>query len=147
MSEPSAIRVEGLHKSFRRGREVVLKGIDAEFPRGKLTYILGPSGTGKSVLIKIVLGLLRPDRGKIFVDGRDISTLKGKALSSHRLRFGVLFQNSALFDDRTVFENVAFPLYEHTALGPSEIEKRVEKTLSLLGMTGDYDKLPSEISG
>jgi len=70
MSEPSAIRVEGLHKSFRRGREVVLKGIDAEFPRGKLTYILGPSGTGKSVLIKIVLGLTRADHGALHVDGQ-----------------------------------------------------------------------------
>jgi phospholipid/cholesterol/gamma-HCH transport system ATP-binding protein len=147
MSEPSAIRVEGLHKSFRRGREVVLKGVDIEFPRGQLTYILGPSGTGKSVLIKIILGLLRPDRGKVFVDGRDISTLKGKELASHRLRFGVLFQNSALFDDRTIQENVAFPLVEHTDLPEEEVSRRVEKTLSLLGMTRGYDKLPSEISG
>src|SRR4051794_27741906 len=107
-SDPGAIiRVENIWKSFRENRDQVLRGVSLEFETGKLTYILGSSGAGKSVLLKHILGLLRPDRGKVWVKGTDISTLSGARLAEHRLCFGMLFQNSALFDDMTVFDNVA----------------------------------------
>jgi phospholipid/cholesterol/gamma-HCH transport system ATP-binding protein len=148
MSEPRAsIRLEKVFKSFHGGRDAVLKGVDLEFPEGKLTYILGSSGAGKSVLLKHVLGLLKPDSGRIEVLGRDIASLKGEELNRYRLNFGMLFQNSALFDDMTVFENVAFPLREQTQLGEAEIERRVSDTLGHLKMTSGYDKYPNELSG
>jgi len=146
MTEP-IIRVENLHKTFRKGQDEVLKGMSIDFPVGKLTYILGPSGTGKSVLIKHVLGLLKPDSGRVFVKGKDIRGLKGDELAEHRMIFGMLFQNSALFDDMTIFENVAFPLREHTKLSEKEITDKVEKTLKILGMPSGYDKHPNELSG
>lgn len=141
------IVVKNVHKSFRGGRDKVLKGVSIQFKRGKLTYILGPSGTGKSVLIKHILGLLRPDSGEIWVSGEQLHLLGGRELAKKRLQFGMLFQNSALFDDMTVFENVAFPLREHSKLSEKEIQRQVEKTLTLLGMKGGYDKLPNELSG
>jgi len=147
MSESIAIQIKNVHKSFRSGRDKVLKGIDLSFEKGKLTYILGPSGTGKSVLIKHILGLLRPDQGEITVLGQNVTTLRGKELSEFRVNFGMLFQNAALFDDKTIAENVAFPLREHTTLSDEEIEKKVSETLSILGMTSGYDKLPNELSG
>ena len=106
----TGISIRNLHKSFRGGREQILKGVNIDFPEGKLTYILGPSGTGKSVLLKHVLGLMRPDEGQIFVNGKDLTQLSNEELVKTRLNFGMLFQNSALFDGKTVFENVAFPL-------------------------------------
>lgn len=141
------VRLEKVSKAFRGGRDKVLNGLTLEFPAGKLTYILGSSGAGKSVLLKHVLGLLRPDEGEIWVNGKDISRMSGSELFEHRLTFGMLFQNAALFDDMTVFENVAFPLREHLNLAEEEIEKRVTRSLSILGMTGGYDKYPNEISG
>jgi phospholipid/cholesterol/gamma-HCH transport system ATP-binding protein len=147
MAETGKIQVIDLHKSFREGRDQILKGVSIDFPVGKLTYILGPSGTGKSVMIKHILGLLKPDSGRVMVNGRDIGGLKGTELAQHRLTFGMLFQNSALFDDMTIFDNVAFPLREHTSLSEEEITKRVEKSLKLLGMPGPYDKYPNELSG
>lgn len=141
------IRLENIYKSFRGGRDQVLRGVSLEFEEGKLTYILGPSGTGKSVLIKHVLGLLKPDQGEVFVAGKNISKLHGRALAAHRMAFGMLFQNAALFDDKTVFENVAFPLREHTTLEEKEIEFRVKKSLALLGMPAGFDKFPDELSG
>ena len=125
----------------------MLKGLSADFPAGKLTYILGPSGVGKSVTIKHILGLLRPDSGDVWVSGKNMSTLSGRELAEHRKIFGMLFQNSALFDDMTIFENVAFPLREHTSLTESEITEKVTRSLSILGMTTGYDKFPSELSG
>lgn len=143
----NSIRLENVYKSFRDGRDQVLKGVTIEFPAGQLTYILGSSGAGKSVMLKHVLGLLKPDSGRIWVAGRDISSLQGSALSEHRKVFGMLFQNSALFDDMTVFENVAFPLREHTHLNEEEITARVNDALSRLGMKNGYDKFPNELSG
>jgi phospholipid/cholesterol/gamma-HCH transport system ATP-binding protein len=145
--ETSAIVLKNVHKSFRDGRDQILKGIDIEFPTGKLTYILGPSGTGKSVTLKHILGLLAPDAGEIIVLGQDISKLNAKALTQFREKFGMVFQNSALFDDMTVFENVAFPLREHTTMTEAEIESAVVTMLQTLGMKGPYDKFPNEISG
>lgn len=142
-----AIRLVNVFKSFRNGRDSILKGISVDFPAGELTYILGSSGSGKSVTLKHILGLLRPDSGEVWVGDKDISKMEGPALSHHRMNFGMLFQNSALFDDMTVYENVAFPLEEHTKLTEKEIEKKVCSTLALLGMPGPYDKYPNEISG
>jgi phospholipid/cholesterol/gamma-HCH transport system ATP-binding protein len=141
------VRLENLHKSFQGGRERVLRGVDIQVPTGLLTYILGPSGVGKSVLLKHLLGLLRPDSGKVWVMGQDLSLLEGRELSQFRQNFGMLFQNSALFDDQTVFENVAFPLREHTDWNEERIRDAVEKALLSVGMRGGLDKFPSEISG
>lgn len=143
----SDIRITNLSKSFRKGRDQVLDNVSITFPKGKLTYILGPSGVGKSVLLKHILGLYRPDSGAVWVGGKNISELEGRALAEHRLIFGMLFQNSALFDDMTVFDNVAFPLREHTKLSEKEIEIKVSKALGILGMREGFDKLPSELSG
>src|SRR4051812_22226857 len=101
-TENNSIRLENVYKSFKEGREQVLKGVSIDFPAGKLTYILGSSGAGKSVMLKHILGLLRPDSGDVWVAGKNMSTLKGRALSEHRTVFGMLFQNSALFDDMTI---------------------------------------------
>jgi phospholipid/cholesterol/gamma-HCH transport system ATP-binding protein len=144
---PAAVRLEKVFKSFRKGRDAVLKGVTLDFPKGKLTYILGGSGAGKSVLLKHILGLMRPDQGHVWVGDQDVTQLNSIELKKVRLQFGMLFQNSALFDDMSVFENVAFPLHEHTLLKEAEIAEKVKKTLALLGMTTDWDKLPNELSG
>lgn len=141
------VQLKNVYKSFRGGRDHVLKGVSIDFPPGKLTYILGSSGAGKSVTLKHILGLLHPDSGEVWVDGKEMSRLSGRELADHRLVFGMLFQNSALFDDMTVFDNVAFPLREHTKMSESEIAKKVTDRLTLLGMKSGYDKFPNEISG
>ena len=142
-----AIELKNVHKSFREGRDQILKGVDISFPSEKLTYILGPSGTGKSVTLKHVLGLLHPDQGEVKVLGQILSEMSNRELILFREKFGMVFQNSALFDDMTIFENVAFPLREHTKLSETEIEKAVTDVLKTLGMEGPYDKFPNEISG
>lgn len=142
-----SIRLENVHKSFRDGKDRILRGLNLEVARGELTYILGPSGVGKSVTLKHILGLIKPDQGKIFVGDTDITGLSDQELVKHRMNFGMLFQNSALFDDLTIFENVAFPLREHTLLSDSEIKKKVTDALESLGMPTAHDKYPSEISG
>jgi phospholipid/cholesterol/gamma-HCH transport system ATP-binding protein len=147
MGNPAQVKLVNITKTFRDGRDQVLRGVSVDFPPGKLTYILGSSGAGKSVLLKHVLGLLRPDSGEVWVNGKEISKLRGRELSDHRRVFGMLFQNSALFDDMTVFENVAFPLIEHTRLSEAEIQERVERTLAMLGMKTGLDKHPNELSG
>lgn len=146
-SHRGEIRLIDVHKAFRGGRDVVLRGVNLEFPPGKLTYILGSSGAGKSVTLKHILGLLRPDSGQVWVGGKDMARLKGRDLMEHRKLFGMLFQGSALFDDMTVFENVAFPLREHTKYTEDEIGARVRNALSILGMPASHDKFPNEISG
>jgi phospholipid/cholesterol/gamma-HCH transport system ATP-binding protein len=146
-SAAGTIRFENVFKSFRGGRDSVLKGLSAEFPAGKLTYILGPSGVGKSVTLKHILGLLKPDSGEVWVDGKNMSQIHGRELAEHRKVFGMLFQNSALFDDMTIFENVAFPLREHTSLSEDAIYQKVAKSLSILGMREGFDKFPNELSG
>ncbi|OFZ22028.1 MAG: hypothetical protein A2X94_16390 [Bdellovibrionales bacterium GWB1_55_8] len=145
--EKGSVRLVDVKKSFRGGRDQVLKGVSIDFPVGKLTYLLGSSGAGKSVLLKHILGLLRPDSGEVWVAGKDMASLTGRKLAHHRMVFGMLFQNAALFDDMTVFENVAFPLREHTNMSEDEIREKVSKSLSILGMTSGYDKLPNELSG
>ncbi len=142
------VRLENVFKSFRDGRDQILKGVSIDFPAGQLTYILGSSGAGKSVTLKHILGLLKPDSGVVEVAGKDMAKIKGKELKEHRKLFGMLFQNSALFDDMSVFENVAFPLREHTKMDEKEISERVTRALDMLGMNrASHDKLPNEISG
>jgi phospholipid/cholesterol/gamma-HCH transport system ATP-binding protein len=143
----TAIRLENVTKAFRGGRDHVLKGVSIEFPAGQLTYILGSSGAGKSVTLKHILGLLKPDSGSVWVMGKDMASLSGAELNEHRKHFGMLFQNSALFDDLSVYENVAFPLREHTRLSEEEIRDKVTRTLTILGMPTNHDKLPNELSG
>jgi phospholipid/cholesterol/gamma-HCH transport system ATP-binding protein len=143
----NSIRLEGVTKSFRNGRDQVLRGVNLDFQAGKLTYILGSSGAGKSVMLKHVLGLLKPDQGRVIVAGQDLSLLNEEEINEFRKIFGMLFQNSALFDDMTVFENVAFPLREHTKLSEKEIEEKVSFSLKRLGMPQGYDKYPNELSG
>ena len=155
MSEPTpetskqevSIEMKDVYKAFRNGRDKILNGISIKFRRGELTYILGPSGTGKSVTLKHALGLLQPDSGEVWVLGKNLATLSSSELTDFREKFGMVFQNSALFDGMTVFENVAFPLREHTQLSEEEIKKKVEDVLVTLGMSGPYDKYPNEISG
>ncbi len=147
MNHDVAIRLNEVHKSFRGGRDRILRGVSIDFERGKLTYILGPSGTGKSVTLKHILGLLTPDQGEITVLGRNLSHMKESEKVAFREKFGMVFQNSALFDDMTVFENVAFPLREHTDFSEERITEEVTSVLKSLGMNGPYDKFPNEISG
>lgn len=139
------IKIEGLKKSFD-GQEV-LRGVNLEIPDGKTTAIIGPSGIGKTVLLKHLVGLLKPDSGEIYVDGVEMTRLKGKALNSIKRRFGMVFQGSALFDSLTVLENVAFPLMELTDLEEKEITREAMGILTRVGLKGMEEKYPDEISG
>lgn len=139
------IRVENLHRSFD-GLEV-LRGVSFQIERGEILALIGRSGYGKSVLLKHIAGLMRPDQGRVFIDGEDICCLRGKALERLRSRFAFLFQNGALFDSLTVFENVAFPLREKTKLSDREIREKVLSELDQVGLAGAEHKYPGEISG
>lgn len=134
-----------IHKSF--GRQKVLDGLNLQIPEGKITVLLGRSGSGKSVTLKHIIGLAKPDSGKVIVDGEDITKLSGWKLNQFRKRFGMLFQEAALFDSMTVLENVAFPLVEHTKLKWDEIERTVRENLAQVGLEGAEQKLPAHLSG
>ncbi len=139
------IKIVDLHKSF--GPQEVLRGVNLEIPQGKITFIMGRSGTGKSVLLKHIIGLIEPDRGQILIDSQDITQLSERELARIRKRMGILFQEGALFDSMTVGENVAFPLREHTNLSREEIQARVEAKLAQVGLLEAINKMPSELSG
>ena len=139
------IKLIDLHKSF--GKQKVLVGIDLQIEEAKTTVIIGRSGGGKSVLLKHIIGLLRPDRGQVLVDGTDIAKLGDRDLNEIRKKFGMLFQEAALFDSMTVGENVAFPLREHTRMKEKEIRETVADRLRSVGLTGVEEKMPSELSG
>src|SRR4030042_2035372 len=139
------IKLVDLHKSF--GKQKVLDGIDLQIEEAKTTVIIGLSGGGKSVLLKHIIGLLRPDRGQVLVDGTDIAKLGDRDLNEIRKKFGMLFQEAALFDSMTVGENVAFPLREHTRMKETEIRETVADRLRSVGLTGVEEKMPSELSG
>ena len=139
------IRVQGLHKSF--GRQPVLRGLDLDIATGEIMVVIGRSGGGKSVLLKHLVGLLRPDAGTVAVDGVEITRLRGGELDRVRERYGVVFQGGALFDSMSVAENVAFPLREKTKLGRAEIWGRVKEKLEQVGLKGMGGKNPAEISG
>ena len=140
-----AIRVHGLTKSF--GEQKVLDRIDLEVARGETLTVLGRSGTGKSVMLKLLIGLQRPDSGEIDINGEEITTMPLDELNRIRKRVGFLFQNAALYDSLTVEENVAFPLRRHTAMKDDARRARVSELLSRVGMEGAGEKMPADISG
>jgi phospholipid/cholesterol/gamma-HCH transport system ATP-binding protein len=127
--------------------QVVLNKLNLEITTGKITSIIGPSGEGKSVLLKHMIGLLQPDKGEVVVDGEVISSMRGSVLNEAREKFGMLFQNAALFDSMTVFQNVAFPLEEKTRLSPAQIRDRVHEALAHVGLKGIDNKYPDMLSG
>ena len=139
------IRIEGFHKSFDGNK--VLKGVSLEIKTGEVIALIGGSGCGKSVLLKHVAGLMQPDRGRVIVDGKDLSRLRGRDLKAIRDRLGFLFQGGALFDSLTVFENVAFPLREKTQLKTDRIRQKVLEELEQVGLSGSEHKYPSQLSG
>lgn len=138
------IRFKNLIKRF--GERTVLKGLDLEIHEGEILFILGTSGTGKSVLLKNIVGLLRPDEGEIWIDGEEVSHLTEEAYLPIRKKCGMVFQHPALFDSLTVFENVAFGLRRHYHLEESEIQQKVMKALSLVHLKNFENKKPAEIS-
>jgi phospholipid/cholesterol/gamma-HCH transport system ATP-binding protein len=139
------ISVKGLTKSF--GSQTVLEDITCDIPKGKITLMLGPSGTGKSVFLKNVMGILKPEKGEIWIGGKNIVKLRSRDLYKVRRRMGVLFQDGALFGSMSVYDNVAFPLREHTKKREGEIKKIVNEKLEMVGLMGAEKKLPGEISG
>ncbi|MBI3797018.1 MAG: ABC transporter ATP-binding protein [Deltaproteobacteria bacterium] len=139
------IRVTNLHKSF--GHQQVLKGLTLEIPDGSVYVVIGRSGGGKSVLLKHLIGLLRPDQGEVWIDDEEISKLHGRALNRVRSRFGMLFQGGALFDSLTVYDNVAFPLREKTRLSETVIREKVHERLAQVCLSEIDEKFPSELSG
>jgi len=138
------IRFSNITKAF--GSRVVLDHLDLEIPRGKITFIVGKSGEGKSVTIKHIMGLLKPDEGHIIVDGEEITDFDHERLRDYRKKFGMLFQHAALFDSLSVGENVLFPLKEHTKLSLPEMLKRVEAVLEQVGLPNMQHKYPTELS-
>ncbi len=139
------VRIRDLH--FRRGARVIFEGVDLDLPRGKVTAIMGPSGSGKTTLLRLIGGQLEPDRGSIQVDGEEVPGLTRQQLYALRKRMGMLFQSGALLTDLTVFDNVAFPLREHTDLPESMIRDLVLMKLQAVGLRGARDLMPSELSG
>ena len=139
------IKLVNVEKSFNG--QVVLNRLNLDVPHGKITAVIGPSGEGKSVLLKHMIGLLTPDRGEVIVDGENIAGMGRDRLNRVREKFGMLFQNAALFDSMTVFENVAFPLEEKTRFSAAEIADRVHEALEHVGLTGVDNKYPDELSG
>jgi phospholipid/cholesterol/gamma-HCH transport system ATP-binding protein len=139
------IAVRDLTKTF--GSQTVFEGVTCDLPRGRITVMLGPSGTGKSVFLKHLVGLLKPDRGSIVIDGKDLPTLAERELYEVRRKFGVLFQDGALFGSMNVYDNVAFPLREHTRMPEREIRGIVNAKLEMVGLKGSEAKLPGQISG
>ena len=139
------IDIQGVHKTFDDNH--VLRGIDLAIEEGRTTVIIGGSGSGKSVLMKQMLGLMRPDRGKVIVDGEDITDYHERQMVHVRAKFGMVFQQAALFDSMSVGDNVAFPLREHLKLSESELRDRVAEKLDLVGLDGIQGRFPAELSG
>lgn len=139
------IVLEGVSKGF--GDNQVLTDVRLEVPRGLATSIMGPSGAGKSVLARLVIGLLRPDSGRVLVEGVDLGTLSSHQLRAMRSRIGMCFQDGALFNSMTVGENVAFPLRRHSRLSEAEIRERVAVKLDKVGLPGIESRWPDELSG
>ena len=141
------IAIQGLYKSFGADNHI-LKGVDLVVNKSENLVVLGKSGSGKSITIKCIVGLVKADKGEIKVFDTDITTLDAKALNDVRIRIGFLFQNAALYDSMTVRENLAFPLKRHQKkLTPDEIEKEIQETLDSVGLIEAIDKMPSELSG
>lgn len=141
----AVICLRGVTKSF--GSHTVLKDISFDIPRGKISAIMGPSGTGKSVLLKNIIGLLKPDAGEIWVDGEETVRMRERDMYRVRRKFGVLFQDGALFGSQNLYDNIAFPLREHTRKSEREVRETVMEKASLVGLLDHMKKLPGEISG
>lgn len=139
------IELTDIYKSF--GSQQVLKGINLGIPKGLTTVIIGRSGGGKSVMLKHMIGLIKPDQGQVLLDGDDLVRMSDHRLNEVRRRFGMLFQEAALFDSMTVMDNVAFPLREHTDLSERQVRETVSEKLSMVGLPGVEHKMPSELSG
>ena len=144
-SQDPIVKIRGLR--YFRGSRAIFDGVDIDIARGKLTAIMGPSGTGKTTLLRLIGGQLRPDAGSIVVDGEQVEKLDHKDLYQLRKRMGMLFQNGALLTDINVFDNVAFPLREHTRLPESMIRDLVLMKLQAVGLRGAHKLMPSELSG
>ena len=145
MAEEAIISLRGVTKSF--GSHTVLQDISFDVPRGRITAIMGPSGTGKSVLLKNIIGLLRPDAGEIWVDGEQTVGMSERDLYRVRRKFGVLFQDGALFGSMDLYDNIAFPLREHTRKSEREIREIVMEKSALVGLLDHMKKVPGEVSG
>lgn len=145
MNDAMLVELENVH--FSRGEKAIFRGVDLQVPRGKITAIMGPSGTGKTTLLKLIGGQLCPDAGSIRIDGQDVHRLSRRALFRLRRRMGMLFQSGALFSDLDVFENVAFPLRVHTDLPEAMIRDIVLMKLEAVGLRGARELMPSELSG
>ncbi len=145
MAAEPLVRIRGLH--FARGSRTIFDGVDIDIPRGRVTAIMGPSGTGKTTLLKLIGGQLRPAGGSVHVDGEDVHALSRRRLFRLRQRMGMLFQSGALLTDLSVFDNVAFPLREHTRLPESLIRQMVLMKLQVVGLRGARALMPAELSG
>ena len=141
----SLIELRNVHKRF--GRLVVLNGVSLSIEEGQSLVVIGASGSGKSVMLKHIVGLLKPDKGEVWYDGGRVDTHTEREMDAIRQHFGFLFQMGALFDSLTVEENVAFPLVEHTRQGGEEIAKNVQQKLAMVGLDGTQKKMPAELSG
>ena len=142
----SYISIQNVH--FNRGSRAIFNGLTVDFPRGKITAIMGPSGTGKTTLLRLIGGQLTPDQGQVFVDGRSVQQLsRTELLQLRREKMGLLFQSGALFTDLNVFENVAFPLRTHSDLSESMIRTLVLMKLEAVGLRGTLELMPAELSG
>jgi phospholipid/cholesterol/gamma-HCH transport system ATP-binding protein len=139
------IQISDLHKAF--GSQKVLNGLNLTVPDGQITAIIGPSGEGKSVLLRHIIGLMQPDSGQIVIDGESIIGIRRSEMNRIREKFGMLFQNAALFDSMNVFENVAFPLQEKTSFSNDEIRTRVQSALEDVGLKNVEQKFTDELSG
>jgi len=144
-TDAPAVAITGLHKSF--ASQIVLNGIDLTVGSGETLAVLGRSGTGKSVLLKLIIGLQKPDSGSIRIHGQEIARLDLDALNEIRKKMGFLFQHAALYDSLTVEQNIAFPLKRHTKMTESEQRDRVKELLASVGMERDLEKMPSDLSG
>ena len=139
------IKVQGLYKNF--DDQKVLENVSFDIGDGQITSILGPSGTGKTVLLKLMIGLISPDKGQVIIDGVNVSTLSQDKLLEIRKSIGYLFQEGALYDFLNVFDNIAFPLREHTKFSPEKIRQRVNEVLVMVDLKDVDEKFPSELSG
>jgi len=143
--EQALLSVHELSKSY--GDKRVLEGVDFELQQGECLVVMGRSGSGKSVLLRQIIGLEKPDSGSVIFDGAELTRLQEEELFPHRRRMGMLFQSGALFDSMNVFDNVAFPLRKHTDLAPEELAAKVEEKLKMVNLEGAGDKFPADISG
>lgn len=144
MGEPM-IQLVDVNKSFNSNH--VLRGVNLTIEHGETMVIIGGSGTGKSVILKHIIGLMKPDRGKVIVAGKDLSTLKERSLDDLRKKFGMLFQGAALFDSLMVWQNVGFALRQQTHLGDNEIKRIATEKLAMVGLRGVEDQMPADLSG